>query len=87
MIAEDDPRLVTEAASYDAAGTKVGGYLARLKGGTKRPAVVVIHENRGLNPHIKDVARHLASTASSRSAWTPCRPSAARPRTRTRPAR
>jgi len=60
VIAEDDPRLVTEAASYDAAGTKVGGYLARLKGGTKRPAVVVIHENRGLNPHIKDVARHLA---------------------------
>jgi len=51
---------VTGTASYDAPGTKVGGYLARLKGGTKRPAVVVIHENRGLNPHIKDVARHLA---------------------------
>ena len=51
---------MTGTASYDAPGTKVGGYLARLKGGTKRPAVVVIHKSRGLNPHIKDVARHLA---------------------------
>jgi carboxymethylenebutenolidase len=60
VIAEDDPRLSTEAASYGAAGAKVSGYLARLKGAARRPAVVVIHENRGLNPHIKDVARRLA---------------------------
>jgi carboxymethylenebutenolidase len=32
----------------------------RAKGTTKRPAVIVIHENRGLNPHIEDVARRLA---------------------------
>jgi carboxymethylenebutenolidase len=31
-----------------------------LKGGQKRPGVIVIHENRGLNPHIQDVARRLA---------------------------
>ncbi len=60
MVSEDDPRLATEMAGYDVAGTKVAGYLARLKGGGKRPAVIVVHENRGLNPHIKDVARRLA---------------------------
>ena len=42
------------------AGTKIGGYVARVKGSEKRPAVIVIHENRGLNPHIQDVARRLA---------------------------
>jgi carboxymethylenebutenolidase len=60
VIAEDDPRLATETASYDAAGSRVSGYLAQLKGGAKRPAVIVIHENRGLNPHAKDVVRRLA---------------------------
>jgi carboxymethylenebutenolidase len=60
VIAEDDARIAAETATYDAAGSKVSGYLARLKGGAKRPAVVVIHENRGLNPHIKDVTRRLA---------------------------
>jgi carboxymethylenebutenolidase len=60
VIAEDDPRIVTETVTYEAAGGKVSGYLARLKGGAKRPAVIVIHENRGLNPHIKDVTRRLA---------------------------
>ena len=60
VIAEDDPRLAVETAGYEVAGAKVSGYLARLKGGGRRPAVVVIHENRGLNPHVKDVARRLA---------------------------
>ena len=60
VIAEGDPRIATETVAYDAAGSKVSGYLARLKGGAKRPAVIVIHENRGLNAHIKDVARRLA---------------------------
>jgi carboxymethylenebutenolidase len=35
-------------------------YLARPKAEVKRPAVIVIHENRGLQPHIKDVARRMA---------------------------
>ncbi len=60
VIAEDDPRIATETAAYEAAGSKVSGYLARLKGGAKKPAVIVIHENRGLNPHIKDVTRRMA---------------------------
>jgi carboxymethylenebutenolidase len=60
VIAEDDARLATETAAYEAAGSKVSGYLARLKASGKRPGVIVIHENRGLNPHIKDVTRRLA---------------------------
>ncbi len=60
IIAANDERLAIEKASYDAAGTPMSGYLARLKGGAKRPAVLVIHENRGLNPHIEDITRRLA---------------------------
>jgi carboxymethylenebutenolidase len=60
IVDENDPRLATETTGYDASGTRVSGYLARGKGGGKRPAVLVIHENRGLNPHIKDVARRMA---------------------------
>ena len=59
-ISEADERLLTGRVEYDAGGTKVAGYLARPKGGGKHPAVIVIHENRGLNPHIQDVARRLA---------------------------
>lgn len=59
-IADNDARLTTERVSYDAGGTTMSGYLARLKGGGKRPAVIVIHENRGLNPHIADIARRMA---------------------------
>ncbi|MEJ2375622.1 MAG: dienelactone hydrolase family protein, partial [Pseudolabrys sp.] len=60
IVAADDPRLAIGKASYDAQGTAITGYLARLKDKAKRPAVIVIHENRGLNPHIEDVARRLA---------------------------
>ena len=60
VVAADDPRLVTETVDYDAGGTKMSGYLARGKDKTKRPAIVVVHENRGLTQHIKDVARRLA---------------------------
>jgi len=60
IVPANDPRLATETAGYEVAGTKVSGTLARLEGGGKRPAVIVIHENRGLNPHIQDVARRLA---------------------------
>jgi carboxymethylenebutenolidase len=60
IVAPDDARLAIETASYDAGGTKINGYLARLKSKDKRPAVLVIHENRGLNPHIQDIARRLA---------------------------
>jgi carboxymethylenebutenolidase len=60
IVEPNDPRLAADTVSYDAAGTKINGYLVRLKEKTKRPTVIVIHENRGLNPHIQDVARRLA---------------------------
>ena len=64
QVAKDDPRLKIEWITYDSpAGTgKVRGYLVRPAnaGANKLPAIVVIHENRGLNPHIEDIARRLA---------------------------
>ena len=57
-VAEDDPRLVVETVAYG--GTGSSGYLVRTKEGGKRGAVIVIHENRGLNAHIKDVTRRVA---------------------------
>jgi carboxymethylenebutenolidase len=60
IVAPDDARLTIDSVSYDAAGTPIRGYLARLKSKDKRPAVIVIHENRGLNPHIQDIARRIA---------------------------
>jgi len=59
-VAPDDARLVIDTVSYDAAGTPIRGSLARLKSKGKRPAVIVVHENRGLNPHIQDIARRIA---------------------------
>src|SRR5205807_452947 len=59
-VPENDARLNAQKVSYDSPKGKVNGYLVRAKGTAKRPAVVVIHENRGLNPHLEDVARRLA---------------------------
>lgn len=57
IIAEDDARLETGMVSYG----DMKGYLAKPKGATKPlGAVIVIHENRGLNPHTQDVARRMA---------------------------
>ena len=60
IVAADDARLAAERVSYDSPKGKINGYLVRGKALGKRPAVIVIHENRGLNPHIEDVARRLA---------------------------
>ncbi len=60
IVPPGDARLAIDTVAYDAAGTRVNAYLARLKSKGKRPAVVVIHENRGLNPHIQDIARRIA---------------------------
>jgi carboxymethylenebutenolidase len=57
---DDDPRLFTETISYAGASGPVMAYFARPKVDKKHPAVIVIHENRGLQPHIKDVARRVA---------------------------
>jgi len=60
IVAPDDPNLTASRVSYPSPKGKVDGYLVRLTAAGKRPAVIVIHENRGLNPHIEDVARRLA---------------------------
>jgi carboxymethylenebutenolidase len=63
QVAKDDKRIKAEYVTYDSPnGTgKMKGYLVRPANATgKLPAVLVIHENRGLNPHIEDIARRLA---------------------------
>ena len=57
LVPEDDPSIVASAAEI-APGIK--GYLVRPKAAGTYPVVFVIHENRGLNPHIKDVTRRVA---------------------------
>jgi len=57
----DRPDLYTQDIEYPGETGPVRAYLARPKGETKRPGVIVIHENRGLQPHIKDVARRVAA--------------------------
>jgi carboxymethylenebutenolidase len=60
IVAPDDTRLAIESVTYDAPEAKIGGYLARARDKAKRPAVIAVHENRGLTPHIQDVTRRLA---------------------------
>jgi carboxymethylenebutenolidase len=55
-----DPDLMTEFIKYPGETGEVKGFLAWPKTGKKFPAVVVIHENRGLQPHIQDVTRRMA---------------------------
>ncbi len=63
-VASDDPRITAQTVAYDSpqGGGKISGLLAHpAKLDSKKfPAVLVIHENRGLNPYIADVARRLA---------------------------
>ncbi|MGQ0662861.1 MAG: dienelactone hydrolase family protein [Pseudomonadota bacterium] len=60
IVADTDPRLDVEDMSYKGTPGQIHGYAAKPKGAGRLPAVVVIHENRGLNPYIKDVARRVA---------------------------
>jgi carboxymethylenebutenolidase len=55
-----EPELVTEMIKYPAATGEMIAYMAYPKKGRKFPAVIVIHENRGLVPHIQDVTRRMA---------------------------
>jgi carboxymethylenebutenolidase len=60
-VPENDVRIATE--TVDIPGVQnLKGYLVRPKtGGDRLPAVLVAHENRGLNPHIRDVTRRIAT--------------------------
>jgi carboxymethylenebutenolidase len=63
QVAKDDARIRTEYLSYPSpqgSGTMRGYYARPANAGGKLPGVLVIHENRGLNPYIEDVARRLA---------------------------
>ncbi|MCB2377616.1 dienelactone hydrolase family protein [Hymenobacter sp. BT635] len=59
-VEETDKDLVLEEVTWPGDEATMKGYLARPKGRKKRGSVVVIHENRGLTPHIKDVTRRVA---------------------------
>lgn len=59
-VPENDAELISEDITYDGDGTKMQAYLARPEKAGNGGAVVVIHENRGLNPHIRDVTRRVA---------------------------
>jgi carboxymethylenebutenolidase len=64
QVRPDDPRLKSERATVPSPNGhgKISGLLVRpANAGTNRlPAILVVHENRGLNPHIEDVARRVA---------------------------
>jgi len=63
QVAKDDARIHAEYLDYPSpqGSGKMRGYFVRpAKAGGKLPTIVVIHENRGLNPYIEDVARRLA---------------------------
>jgi carboxymethylenebutenolidase len=65
QVPKDDKRIKAEYMMYpsakgNASNGQMRGLLARPASGDKFPVVVVVHENRGLNPYIEDVARRLA---------------------------
>ena len=63
VVPKDDARLTTEFVSYPSPQgyPTTRGYLVKPKAATgKLPGILVVHENRGLNPHIEDIARRLA---------------------------
>ena len=60
VVSPEDTRLETGRIPYPGASGNINAYMARPKGAEKLPAVIVIHENRGLNAHIEDVTRRVA---------------------------
>jgi len=61
VVSENDDRLTGQDITYPGSGGDMKGYLVQPKNASgKLGAVIVIHENRGLNPHIRDVARRMA---------------------------
>jgi len=61
IVAPDDDRITAEEVTFPGADGEVNGYLVRpADAAGPLPGVVVIHENRGLNAHIEDVARRVA---------------------------
>jgi carboxymethylenebutenolidase len=59
-VPEGDPELATEDVTFTSQDAEITAYLARPVAEGTYPAVMVCHENRGLTPHIRDVARRFA---------------------------
>jgi carboxymethylenebutenolidase len=59
-VPKDDPRLETGYIKYAGATGQMRAYSARPRGAGKLAGVIVIHENRGLNPNTEDIARRVA---------------------------
>jgi len=57
---QEDQDLNTESITYPGESGEIKAFMAWPKTGKKFPAVLIIHENRGLQPHIKDVTRRMA---------------------------
>ena len=57
ILPEGDPRVISQTLEFPGGG----GYFVKPSAEGKYPGVIVIHENRGLNPHIKDVTRRIAA--------------------------
>lgn len=60
LSSETDPNITVADVTYAGAKGEMKGYLVTPTGDGPFPAVIVVHENRGLVPHIKDVARRMA---------------------------
>ena len=60
LFSQDDQDLNTESITYPGESGEIKAFMAWPKTGKKFPAVLIIHENRGLQPHIKDVTRRMA---------------------------
>ena len=63
LVQPDDPKLISNFITYQSpkGGGEIKGLLSRPKKGKKKlPGIVVVHENRGLNPYIEDVGRRAA---------------------------
>lgn len=60
LVDPKDPAIQVQELKYNARGFEQMAYLARPAGSGSHPGVMVIHENRGLQPHIQDVARRAA---------------------------
>jgi carboxymethylenebutenolidase len=60
QVPPDDARIESKRIDETIGGVRLKGYLVTPKTQAKRGGVVVIHENRGLNPHIEDVTRRAA---------------------------
>jgi carboxymethylenebutenolidase len=62
VVPKDDKRIRAEYLEYDSPNGygRMRGYYVRPSAAGRNPGVLVVHENRGLNPHIEDIARRLA---------------------------